>query len=214
MSAIGVNHGFTTVEVTKIVLTMEPLLKLIRCALCVHLALVLTACGGGGGSTPAPAPIPVPPPVVPTTCTGAEAFSVLADASVMVGKAAGAVLAGCSGPISNVQWTQTAGPGVALLAAKTQAISFEPPTAGAYGFTASFVDAGGAIQTTSVSINAAGSTSATPVTLRVDHAAREGGNVSLRAWPALASGETNTWTRSLKVRAKFQATTPTPKANC
>ncbi len=116
----------------------------------------------------------------------ASTFSVVADASVVVGKAAGAVLAGCTGAVSNVQWTQTAGPAVTLMSAKTQAISFEPPSAGTYSFSVTFLDAGGAQQTASVSVNAVAPSAPVAVLVRVDHAARKGGNVSLRAWPALA----------------------------
>lgn len=175
---------------------MKPLIRLFRPPLCALLTLVVAACGSGSDSNTVPAlPTPVPPTVVPTTCTGPESFSVLADADVTIGKAAGAVLAGCSGAVSNVQWTQIAGPIVTLLAAKTQAISFEPTAVGVYGFTASFVDAGGVARTSSVSVNAVASSSTAPVVVRADHAARKGGNVSLRAWPALASGETNTWTQ-------------------
>ncbi|MBA2412116.1 MAG: hypothetical protein H0V63_04735, partial [Burkholderiaceae bacterium] len=123
---------------------MKPHAAWIRLTLSTALALALVACGSGGDSGGAPAPAPAPPSVSPATCTGTEAFSAIADSSVMVGKAGGAVLAGCNGAVSNVQWTQTSGPIVTLLSAKTQVISFEPPAAGAYSFTVAFVDAGGA----------------------------------------------------------------------
>ncbi|HZA96194.1 MAG TPA: hypothetical protein VE421_08645 [Burkholderiaceae bacterium] len=153
----------------------------------------LVACGGGDDSASAPIIPPRFPGVIAAspTCTGSEAFSAVADALVAVGKPAGAVVAGCTGPISDVQWTQTSGPAVTLMSAKTQAISFEPPSEGTYSFTVTFTDAGGAQRSASVSMNA--SPTAPVVLVRADHAVREGGNVSLRAWPALASGETNTW---------------------
>ena len=161
-------------------------------------ALVLAACGSGDSSTPAPAPGPVmPPSIAPSpTCTGTGTYSIVADASVAVGKAAGAVLAGCTGAVTNVQWTQTAGPTVTLLSNKSQAIGFEPQTAGAYSFSVAFIDAVGAQQTANVSVSAVAPSAAVAVLVRVDHAARKGGNVSLRAWPALASGETNTWAQT------------------
>lgn len=165
----------------------------------------LAACGGGSGSN-TPAPAPVPSVGASPTCTGSEAFSAVADATVAVGKAAGAVLAGCSGPLANVQWTQTAGPAVALISAKTQAISFEPPSPDTYSFTVTFTDASGVQRSANVSTNAV-SGSAT-VLVRVDHAARKGGNVSLRAWPALASGETNTWMQTAGPQVTLDASDP------
>lgn len=183
---------------------------LIRLTLAALSGLALAACGGGDSDSPPPTPPPVIPPLVgpAPTCTGAENFSVVADTSVVVGKAAGAVLAGCTGALSSVQWTQTAGPSVALISAKSQAISFEPPSAGTYGFSVTFVDAAGAQQTGNVSVNAIAPSAAVAVLLRVDHAAREGGNVSLRSWPALAGGETNTWTQTAGPQVTLDASDP------
>src|SRR4029453_10001486 len=92
---------------------------LIRLMAAAMLTLVLAACGGGGdANTPVPAPVP-PAPAPTPTCTGTRTLSVVADASGVAGKAAGAVLAGCTGAVSNVQWTQTAGPAVTLLSSKS-----------------------------------------------------------------------------------------------
>lgn len=190
---------------------MNPPSASIRLTLVASLALVLTACGSGGDSnTPPPAASPVvPPAVAPTpTCTGTGAFSVVADGSVVVGKAAGAVLAGCTGAVSNVQWAQTAGPAVTLISAKSQAISFEPPSAGTYAFSVTFVDAAGAAQTGNVSVNAVAPSAPVAVLVRVDHAARKNGNVSLRAWPALVGGETNTWTQTAGPQVTLDASDP------
>ena len=95
---------------------------LIRLTPAAVLAVVLAACGGGGDSnTPVPAPAPVPPSIAPTpTCTGSGTFSIVGDVSVVVGKAAGAVLAGCTGAVSNVQWTQTVGPALTLISSKSR----------------------------------------------------------------------------------------------
>ena len=46
------------------------------------------------------------------------------------------------------------------------------------------------------------------VLVRVDHAARKGGNVSLRAWPALAAGETNTWTQTAGPQVTLDVSDP------
>ena len=190
---------------------MTPRAALIRLTLVALSGLVLAACGGGGDSS---SPPPAPPPIVPPaagpapTCTGPENFSVVADTSVVVGKTAGAVVAGCTGALSGVQWTQTAGPGVALISARSQAISFEPPSAGTYGFSVTFVDSAGAQQTGNVSVNAMAPSVAVAVLVRVDHAAREGGNVSLRAWPALAGGETNMWTQTAGPQVTLDTSDP------
>lgn len=165
----------------------------------LFLAAALVAGCGGGGDSPGVAPAPAPPPVVlapSPTCTNAtDAFSAVADASVAVGRVAGAVLAGCNGALSSVLWTQTAGPSVTLQSATTQAISFEPPASGSYGFTVAFRDAQNVARTTSVTVNAVAPTAPVSVVARVDQAVRKGGKVSLRAWPALASGETMTWSQ-------------------
>ncbi|MEP6607322.1 MAG: hypothetical protein ABJA83_01445 [Burkholderiaceae bacterium] len=171
------------------------------------LAVALNACGGGGDSRPPPAPTP-PPSVGASTCTGTEAFSAVGDTTVAVGKAAGAAIAGCSGPLTTVQWTQATGAPVTMLSARTQAISFEPPSAGAYGFSVTFVDAGGASRSSNVTINAVAATTAAPVLIRADHAVRKGGNVSLRAWPALVAGETNTWTQLAGPQVTLDASDP------
>ena len=170
--------------------------------------LLLAACGSGDSSTPAPAPV-VPPSIAPSpTCTGSGTFSIVADASVAVGKSAGVVLAGCNGALTNVQWTQTAGPTVSLLSNKSQAISFEPQTAGVYGFAVAFIDAAGAQQTANASLNAVVPSAAAAVLVRVDHAAREGGNVSLRAWPALVAGETNSWAQTAGPQVTLDVSDP------
>ncbi|MEW5879573.1 MAG: hypothetical protein AB1761_03915, partial [Pseudomonadota bacterium] len=165
---------------------MQMSIRIVRSAAAVLVALALAACGGGGGGG-APAPLVCGP--------GSASFSTYADASVTVGKAAGATVAGCTGALSNVRWTQVGGPPVALLSDRTQTISFEPPAAGTYAFRADFIDAGGAARSATVSVNAAATASAAGVVLRVDQSVRKGGKVSLRAWPALAAGETQTWTQ-------------------
>lgn len=154
-------------------------------------ALALTGCGGsGGGPVAGPAPAP--------TCTrSGEDFSVVADALVAVGKVAGAVVAGCNGPLTAVVWTQTGGPPLDtarnLLAARSQAISFEPEVAGTYTFRVDFRDAAGVARSATVSVVATSPAVPSRITARLDHAVRAGGKVSLRAWPAAAPGDTLSW---------------------
>jgi hypothetical protein len=157
-------------------------------------ALLVTGCGGGDDSSSTPAPPPAPT-ASPTCTTTGQSFSVVADVSVLVGRTAGAVIAGCSGPLRDVSWQQTGGPGVDLLSAKTQAISFDAATAGTYGFTVSFTDPGGTSQTANVSINVTTPASPVFVVARGDQAVRMGGKASIRAWPAAASGDVLTWTQ-------------------
>jgi hypothetical protein len=176
---------------------------------------LVTACGGGDSPapapTPAPAPAPAPPPAGPSpTCTGTEPFSAVADASVAVGKAAGAVIAGCSGPLAEVVWTQTAGPIVDILSYTSQAITFEPASTPGltYSFRVNFRDAGGVQRSATVSTVATAAPTPALVLARVDQAVRKGGSVSLRAWPTLAAGETNTWTQIAGPQVTMDASDP------
>jgi hypothetical protein len=128
----------------------------------------------------------------------ATAYSVAATTSVALGKNAAATVAGCSGAITSPRWTQTGGPAVALLADQTQTISFDPPEAGSYSFRVDFTDPSGTARTESVSINATGTLPATRLVLRASHSVRMGGNVSVRAWPTVAAGDSVqsvTWTQ-------------------
>jgi hypothetical protein len=150
----------------------------------------LTACGGGGSDTPTPDPGGL--------CASGARFAVVSTAAPTPGKNAAAAVVGCGGAIANPQWTQTAGPAVALLSDRTQTISFEPPAAGSYAFRLSFRDPAGADRTQDVTVAASGAAAATQLTLRVSQSVRMGGKVSVRAWPTLAGGETFesiTWTQ-------------------
>jgi hypothetical protein len=55
------------------------------------LAVLLSSCGGGGGDSTLP---PAPPP---TSCDSGAALKVVADATVSVGRVAGAAVLGCNG---------------------------------------------------------------------------------------------------------------------
>jgi hypothetical protein len=159
--------------------------------------LLVSGCGGGGGgSSPAPTPPPPPAANLSPTCTivGAS-FSVVADVSVPVGRTAGAVVAGCTGPLRDVSWQQTGGPSVGLLSAKTQAITFDAVATGTYTFTVSFVDAGDVASTATATINVTAAASPVLVIARGDQAVRMGGKASVRAWPAASGGETLSWTQ-------------------
>lgn len=188
---------------------MTPVTRLTPSAALLCSALLLGACGGGGSSSTT---TPTPPPVVtgPTpTCTiTGQSFSVVADASVPVGRTAGAVIAGCGGPLRDVSWQQTGGPGVTLLSSRTQAISFDAVTAGVHLFMVSFIDAGGTARTATAAINVTAPAAPVAVVARGDQAVRMGGKASLRAWPAAASGETLTWTQTAGPVATLDTSDP------
>lgn len=149
---------------------------------------------GAGQATSAPAVVTVfAAPAAGSTCTspGASFELVASDAALALGKAAGAALVGCSGPISGMRWTQSGGPQPQpLLAARTQAITVEPQTAGAYRFQAQFTDGGGTPRSASVDITVTGAAlPATYIVARTDQAVREGQRASIRAWPTIAAGD-------------------------
>jgi hypothetical protein len=158
----------------------------VRAAAAVLVVGLLASCGGGGGSEPVP----------PATglCATGVAFGTVTRAQAGVGKNAAAAVLGCSGAIAAPQWTQTAGPTVALLSDKTQTISFDPPAAGSYAFNVAFTDPAGTARTQAVAVDVAGGTSL--LTLRASHSVRMGGNASVRAWPAAGTTvQSITWTQ-------------------
>ncbi len=145
--------------------------------LALSLAAALTACGGGGGGGASP-----PPAAATGICAAGGAFVVSADTSVDVGKTATALVAGCTGAISNPVWTQTAGPAVTLLSAKSQAISFDAAAAGTYSFQVSFRDPTGVQQSVPVNITAVTPSSAALVAVRGEPSVFAGGSTSFRMW--------------------------------
>ncbi|MDI4632979.1 hypothetical protein J7U46_07950 [Pelomonas sp. V22] len=161
-------------------------------ARCTALAasLVLLGCGGGGGgagsSSTTTTPTTPTTPVNLVCSAGTPSAQVLIDGP-LVGKQAAAAIAGCSGPISKLQWTQTSGPTVSLLSAQTQVIHFEPTVAGDYGFRVSYTDVAGAAQTRDVTLNITAPTTPAKAIVRNHQAVRMGGKVSIRAWST--SGE-------------------------
>jgi hypothetical protein len=141
-------------------------------------------------SAPASHVSPGPPPSPHAVeCPAGEAVLLAADTAVAVGKTAGAAVIGCSGPLSDVVWTQLGGAPVAPLAARTQVISFDPPEVGTYAFQVSYRQDGGALQNRIVTISAFSPPAGSTITVRGDQAVRERGNTSVRAWPTLAAGD-------------------------
>ncbi|RVT88663.1 hypothetical protein [Inhella crocodyli] len=182
------------------------------------LALLLAACGGGGGgSTPAPTPAPPPPaPTVSTTgadpCTGSNAYGLTTLAGELVGKQAAAAVVGCTGAIVAPEWTQTAGPAVALLSAKSQVIHFEPAVAGTYGFRVRFTDPSGTARTEDLTVAVTAPAQAVRAVVRNHQAVRMGGKISLRAWaPTGESVNSVSWVQTAGPTVSLQNVDPLAK---
>ncbi len=167
-------------------------------------AIVLTiisvgvaSCGGGSDNSsatgPAPAPTPTPTPAPQSALAAAcaasnDGLAVIADTSIPVGKPAGATVLGCVNSPKELKWTQTAGPAVSVYADRMQAMSFEPSTPGAYTFNVAVTDAQGVARNRVVTITADPAPVGSSVGVRLDQSVFGGSDVSLRAWPANASG--------------------------
>jgi hypothetical protein len=110
---------------------------------------------------------------------------------VAVGRVGGAAVLGCRSALAQVRWTQTGGEPVEVLSARSQAIGFEAERPGTYRFRVEAVDDAGAALAgeATIAVVAAPAAAAGTVTVRTDHALRSGQRGSLRAWPALASGD-------------------------
>lgn len=160
------------------------------CAL--TLSLLLAACGGGGGGSPAPTPTPTPTP------TPNAALVVVADASVSAGKTASATVLPKSQSLTSVTWTQVSGPGVELLASHSPTVVIESSTPGVVRVRADAVLADGSSASATADITVGAAPAGSYITVRADHAVRPGADTSVRAWPTLAAGDTETkveWTQ-------------------
>ena len=151
--------------------------------------------GNAGGSVESPPALltvfALPAPSAVCTTPGAG-FEVVREATVEVGKAAGAAVVGCSGALTDLHWRAVSGPALpaqSLLSARSQAIAVEPQVAGTYAFEVSLRDAADAPRSERIEIVAAGAAAATRIVVRVDQAVRAGQRASLRAWPTVAAGD-------------------------
>lgn len=139
------------------------------------------------------------PRVLSTACSTGSRYGSFATPLAAVGRNAAVTVAGCSTTIAAVQWRQTSGPVVALVADKTQTLSFDPPAPGSYAFEATVTDPAGAVSTVTATLQAAAAaTSPVGVTVRASQSVRMGGKVSVRAWPTLPEGDSVkavTWTQ-------------------
>jgi hypothetical protein len=130
------------------------------------------------------------PPLVPSCQSSTTIwFTMLPSNPVKASVDVGTTIGGCKGPLRSVHWTQTAGAAVTLLSDKTSAISFVPPTTGTYSFRADLVDVSGVASSATVDIPVVANADSAHIAVRSDQAVRQGGNVSLRAWPTLPPGD-------------------------
>lgn len=159
-------------------------------------SLCIAACGGSGGSgsisSPSnPAP-PVPAPVNPITTLpplkSVGSVDIFGSDSLTTDAAAGFVVLGKDGAqISEVNWSQTAGPNLVILANNSQTIGFDVSEAGNYTLQAEISFVGRSekeIATVSFSAVAEQAEAA----IRLDHEASELSKVSLHV--DTASGKT------------------------
>jgi len=103
------------------------------------------------------------------------------------GKSSAVSVLGCNGPLSELRWQQLEGQPLRLLTERSQTLAFEPAQPGTYRFKLSFRDASGTAREDSVSLAVPVSQRPNLLVLRGSHAVREGGKVSVRAWPADAA---------------------------
>jgi len=147
------------------------------------LSLALVGCGGGGGGGSGVTTDPAPqPPTAAAPCDGGVAVATVQSAGALVGKQAAAAVLGCTGAITDPQWTQTSGPSVSLLSAQAQLIHFEPGEAGTYGFRVTYRDSLGQAGSKDVALTITAPATKALAVVRNHQAVRMGGNVSIRAW--------------------------------
>ncbi|WP_159820631.1 hypothetical protein [Colwellia sp. 20A7] len=129
--------------------------------------LVLSACGGGTSQ--------------PDNTNNVDTIgSILQlEESLSINQGIDLILYFPEGDLTNIQWQQTAGDSVDILAPTSKAIGFTPNSAGEYSFSVSFNNDGGTSQTLTKSITVAEESSL--ITTRLTHEVRSGNKVSLRA---------------------------------
>lgn len=151
------------------------------------LTLLLSACGGGGGgSAAATDSSAAAPPALSSQCSSGSVARLAYDSAPVVGQTTEISLLSCNASaLRNPRWTQTGGPSLTLLSARSPALSLELPTAGSYRFSISYSDASGRALSGELSLEARApaSASAPSLNLRGEPSVWGGGSLSLRAWP-------------------------------
>ena len=150
------------------------------------LAALLAACGGGGaGDTPAPSQPAPSPAALSQQCTAGAAARLSYEAEPLAGQTTELSLLSCSSgnSLSEPLWTQLEGPAVALMSARSPALSVELPSAGVYRFGISVTAADGTRHSGEVTLRAREDASAAGLLVRGEPSVWGGGKLSLRAWP-------------------------------
>ncbi len=152
--------------------------------------VVLSACGGGGGggadsaaSPPGSMSQPSAPAVGADCQSGAVARLALPVTSD-IGRNAELALLSCGLELTDLQWTQIAGPALTLMSARSQALTLEPASAGSYRFAVSFRDSQGRLHDAQADLPVGAAASASALVVRGEASAWSGNTLSLRAWPA------------------------------
>ncbi|MFY7866323.1 hypothetical protein [Roseateles sp.] len=157
------------------------------------LPLLLVACGGGGGSggaeVPPPAVLPVPP--LSAECQPGSVARLVQDSAAQQGRNTEVALLACPGQeLRQLRWTQTAGPALNPLSARSQAISVDPQLGQNYRFELSYLDEQGRSFRETLPLEAKALADANSLQLRGEPSVMSGGKTSLRAThPLMASPE-------------------------
>lgn len=154
-------------------------LKLSAITTAVFASILLTACGGGGSSGSGSVSQPIVTPSVPTS-------AIQGDTTGTAGQSMGlAFVASVQDNYDAITWTQTAGATVDLTSQNQPVISFVPPQAGTYSFTATVSKNGQVVRTLNQTVTVSSAT-VQPVSLRTDKSVGSGGTVSVRFYTPTA----------------------------
>ncbi|GAA0852459.1 hypothetical protein [Aliiglaciecola litoralis] len=154
-------------------------------ALLFGLSVGLSGCGGSNNSSsPSPTPQqPVPPPVTvdtPEPIADTTFFAVYGQTEARTGEAVGLALRANPGQrVKQIAWQQTAGPSVTIMAPHMQVIGFDTLDAGDYSFLVTGTMSNGQDFEQAIALSVI-QHHADIANIRLDHAASEQANVSLR----------------------------------
>ena len=156
---------------------------IIKYCAALALATLLGACGGGGGGGGGGGDGGASDPgaQAPTPCR----IKIEADSDIARGKTASATVLSCAGEsLSDIRWTQTAGPAVDLPASRSPTVAIETAVTGSIGLRADVVLGDGSKVSASTTIRVGTEPNGPYVTARSDHSVRPGQTTTIVAWPS------------------------------